>query len=318
MGRQLAAAYPVAAEIFSRADEILGFSLSRLCFEGPEEELRRTANAQPALLACSLATFRVLQENGLSAGLLAGHSLGEFTAWVAAGTIGFSAALPLVRKRGELMEEASRRRPGGMLAVLGLERRTLKHLLDRVREGILVIANLNCPGQIVVSGEEAPLRKLRELVLQEGARAIPLRVSGAFHSPLIEEGARLFEKEIERLNLAPAQPAVVCNVSGRPMKTPQAIRQAMAAQMTSPVQWEASVHAMAQAGIETFVEVGPGEVLCGLVSRTLNQARVFSTGNPEKLQEVISTFAKKTRPESPNAQVSSLPVPSEETAASEF
>jgi [acyl-carrier-protein] S-malonyltransferase len=293
MGRQIAEAYPAAGEVFSRADEILGFPISRLCFEGPDEELRRTANAQPALLTCSLAIFRVLDEKGLRPGLLAGHSLGEFAAWVAADVLDFSTALALVRKRGELMEEAARSRPGGMLAVLGVDEKTLERLLSKVKQGTLVIANLNCPGQIVVSGMEPALRKLREFVLQEeGARAIPLRVSGAFHSPLMTESAHRFKQETRKLRLSPAKPAVVCNLTARPVKTPEAILQAMGDQMTSPVLWEASIRQMAKLGSKNFVEVGPGEVLCGLVRRTLNNVSLFSTGEPGRLEEVIEALGR--------------------------
>ncbi len=296
MGRQVAEAHPLAAEVFSRADEILSFNLSRLCFEGPEEELRRTANAQPALLTCSLAILRVLEEKGLRPGLLAGHSLGEFAAWVAGGVLDFPTALTLVRKRGELMEEAARNRPGGMLAILGVERGTLKRFVGKVKEGTLAIANVNCPGQVVVSGTEPALRRLSELALQEkGARAIPLRVNGAFHSPLMKESARLFKKEIDRLKLSPARPSIICNVSARPVKTVEAIRQAMSEQMTSPVLWEASIRKMAQSGATTFVETGPGEVLSGLVRRTLDSdVHILSSGEPEKLEEVIEALGKKT------------------------
>ncbi len=290
MGRRIAETYPEAAEVFRRADEILGFSLSQLCFEGPEEELRRTVNAQPALLVCSLAVLRVLEEKGLQADLLAGHSLGEFSAWMAAGALAFRDALLLVRKRGELMEEAGRSRPGGMLAVLGLEAPTLKKLVDTVREGGIVIANHNCPGQLVVSGEEASLRKLRGLVDAAEGKAVLLRVSGAFHSPLMEEGAKLFRQEVGRLQVSCAEPPVVCNVNARPVRNPEGIRQAMTAQMTSPVLWEDSVRKMAELGVSAFVEVGPGEVLCGLVKRTLQNVNIFATREPEKLEQTVAAL----------------------------
>ena len=295
MGQKLAQAYPSAAQLFAQADELLGFSLSRLCFAGPHDELRRTANAQPALLTCSLAVLRVLEENGLRPDIVAGHSLGEFSAWVAAGALDFAAALLLVRKRGELMEQAARNHPGSMLAVLGVEPKLLRRMMERIRGGVLVIANLNCPGQTVVSGEEALLRELRERVLQEGARAVPLRVSGAFHSPLMRESAEQFKQEIGRLQISPARIAVVTNVGARPTRAPEAVREAMTAQMTSPVQWEDSVRKLAQYGVTTFVEVGPGEVLCGLLKRTLGEsARILPTGEPENLQEVIASLKQKS------------------------
>jgi [acyl-carrier-protein] S-malonyltransferase len=292
MGKQLAEAYPSAADIFSRADEILGFPLTKLCWEGPEEELRRTVNAQPALLTCSMAVLRVIEEAGLRADLLAGHSLGEFSAWVAAGALNFSDALQLVRKRGELMEQAAAAKPGGMLAVLGMEPPALKEILSRVKDGVAVMANINCTGQIVVSGEESALRQVRELAMQNGARAVPLRVSGAFHSPLMESGARAFKTELSKVRINPAHPAVICNTTARPARTPDAIRQAMAAQMTSPVLWEPTMQKMAQQGIGTFLELGPGEVLCGLIKRTLPNAQAFPIGEPEKLQEVVACLKR--------------------------
>jgi [acyl-carrier-protein] S-malonyltransferase len=298
MGKKLAENYPAAAAVFRQADEILGLSLSRLCFERPEEELRRTANAQPALLTCSLAILAVLKEKGPKPDLLAGHSLGEFAAWVAADSLQFAAALPLVRRRAELMEQAASRHPGGMLAVLGVQPQALKQLISKIKEGRLVIANLNCPGQIVVSGEEAALRKLRETVVQIEGRAVPLRVSGAFHSPLMEEAAAAFRQEINKVRLSPARIPVVCNISAKPVSSPEAIRQAMAEQMTSPVLWEASLQKMAQLGVIKFLEVGPGEVLCGLVKRTLDNVESSPTGEPEKLEEALTKLAQTATPSS--------------------
>jgi len=291
MGRRLAENFPSAAKIFSTADELLGFSISKLCFEGPEEELRRTANAQPALLTCSIAILQVLQEKGIRPGFLAGHSLGEFSAWAAAGALSFADALQLVLRRGELMEQTALSRPGGMLAVLGMRPPDLKQLIGSVREGVLVIANLNCPGQIVVSGEESALRKLREVVLQhEGARAIPLRVSGAFHSPLMEPAAKAFRQEVMKVRIAPARLPVICNVSANPLRDPKEIREAIVAQMTSPVLWEGCVEKLARLGATAFLEAGPGEVLCGLIKRILENAQTFSADEPEKiavLQEAL-------------------------------
>lgn len=292
MGRALAEAYPAAAEVFAHADRILDFSLSKLCFEGPEDQLRRTANAQPALLTCSIAVLRVLEQAGIHPDVLAGHSLGEFSAWVAAGAISFEHALLLVRMRGELMEQAGASNPGGMMAVLGLDQATLKDLVSQVRTGTVVMANINCPGQIVVSGEENALRALRELAMQNGARAVPLRVSGAFHSPLMESSSRIFKRELTKLKLHPARPAVVCNTTAKPTRTPDAIRQAMAAQMTSPVLWEASVQKIAQLGASIFLEVGPGEVLCGLIKRILTDAQAFPVGEPEQVKHVVEALGE--------------------------
>jgi len=307
MGKKLVEAYPAAAEIFAKADEILGFSLSQICFEGPEAELRRTVNAQPALLTCSVAVLRVLWESGLQPDIVAGHSLGEFTAWVAAESLDFATTLRLVRKRAELMEAAAHTRPGGMLAVLGLPPKLVQQLIDRANAGVLVMANINCPGQIVASGEEPALRRLKELVLQEeGGRAIPLRVSGGFHSPLMAQAAKLFKAEVEKLSIAPASIPVVANSSARPVTAVPEIRQAMTEQMTSSVLWEDTLRTLAQSGVKQLVEAGPGEVLSGLVKRTLENVTIIAAGEPEKLSETLGLLGPPAGPEA-------TPPPREET-----
>jgi len=180
-------------------------------------------------------------------------------------------------------------------------------LIDRVKDGVLVMANINCPGQIVASGEEPALRRLRELVLQEeGGRAIPLRVSGGFHSPLMEEAGRQFKAELEKVSLAPARIPVICNVSARPIGGVGEIRQAMTAQMTSPVLWEDSLRKMAQSGVKQFVEAGPGEVLCGLVKRTLKNVTIVAAGEPEKLTETLAALGRQADPPSPEAAPSPI------------
>lgn len=297
MGRDLAEALPAVSALYTQADAILGIPLSRLCFEGPEDVLTQTINAQPALLTTSVAVLLAmgasLDEGGriqLPAGLptprlVAGHSLGEYTALVAAGALSFPDALRLVRERGRLMGEA---RSGGMAAVLGLEEEALEQVCQACgREEPLVIANYNCPGQLVLSGASAALQRALEEAKARGARrAIPLKVSAAFHSPLMREAAEGLAQAVSRTAIEPARIPVVANVTARPIQEPSEIAAELVAQVCSPVHWTASLHAMWEQGVRRFLEIGPGTVLAGLVRRTLPEAQVTSVGTMEQVREM--------------------------------
>ena len=278
MGRDLYERIPAARRVFDLAAEVLGFDIARLCFEGPSEELNRTVNAQPCLLAVELAALAAVRGAGVEAGWAAGHSLGEFSAWVASGAVAVDVALRLVRRRGELMEQAAQRNPGGMAAILGLEEDTLAEICREA--GSVVLANMNCPGQIVVSGEKEAVAAAGERARAAGGRAIPLAVSGAFHSPLMAEADSAFRAEVEAVSVADARIPVVANVSAEPVRQAAEIRAAMAAQMTSPVRWEASVRRLLAEGVKEFVEVGPGDVLTGLLRRIDRNARGRAAGDP--------------------------------------
>lgn len=271
MGKDLASRFPAAARVFAEADEVLGFPLSRLCFEGPAEELNDTANAQPAILTASVAALRVLEERGERPHYVAGHSVGEFAALVAAGTLTFEDALLLVRERGRLMREAGVRNPGGMAAVLGLEADQVADLCREVTEAVgrpVGVANDNCPGQVVISGDEGALQAAMEAARAAGARrVVRLAVSVAAHSPLMAEAAAAFRQALARVRLHPPRVPFIANATADVMTDPEAIREALARQLTSPVRWRESLRRMLDMGASRFVEVGPGDVLTGLVRR---------------------------------------------------
>ncbi len=271
MGKDLAERFPTAARIFARADEILGFPLSRLCFEGPAEVLNDTINAQPAILTASVAALRVLEERGENPACVAGHSLGEFTALVAANALTFEDALLLVRERGRLMKEAGARRPGGMAAVLGLDAEEVAAICERVSQetgGYVGVANDNCPGQVVISGDETALAAGIEAMQAAGARrVVRLAVSIAAHSPLMAEAAAAFRHALEKVPLRRPRIPFIANATADELTEPESIREALVRQLTSPVRWRGSVREMIRRGVARFVEVGPGDVLTGLLRR---------------------------------------------------
>jgi [acyl-carrier-protein] S-malonyltransferase len=271
MGKNLCGLSPSAAAVFAQADQVIGFPLSQLCFEGPPEALNDTVNTQPAILTVSIAAHRALEEHVGQPAFVAGHSLGEFSALVAADTLTFAEALLLVRERGRLMKEAGERSPGGMAAVIGLPAAEVEELCARVRGasgGYVGIANDNCPGQAVISGDEGALQAGIEAAKAAGARrVIRLAVSIAAHSPLMAEAATAFRRALERATIQPPRMPFVANGTAGPLTDPDQIREALGRQLTSPVHWTESVRWMIRQGATRFVEVGPGEVLTGLLRR---------------------------------------------------
>jgi [acyl-carrier-protein] S-malonyltransferase len=279
MGRALYEASPAGRRVFDHADEALGFPLSRLCFDGPAAELEDTINAQPAILTASVAALEALGERAAAVGatvrplVVAGHSLGEFTALVAAGVLDFPAALRVVRERGRLMKEAGDERPGGMAAVIGLDRDALAAVCAEATAeaegaGIVVVANDNCPGQSVISGDVSALQRAMELARQAGAKRVArLGISIASHSPLMACAAIQLAEILDGLPLRPPRIPVVANGGGRAMETVAEVRQELAHHVERPVDWTRSVRSMVEAGATTFVEVGPGQVLAGLIKR---------------------------------------------------
>jgi len=275
MGKDLADASPAARDVLIRADEVLGFALSRLCFEGPAEELEDTWNAQPAILTVSIAALRALEARTAKGGevlaptMVAGHSLGEFTAMVAADVLDFEDALALVRQRGRLMKEAGTERPGGMAAVLGLDDDTLVEVCARASsEGIINVANANCPGQTVISGEIAPLERAMELAKDAGAKRVArLPVSIASHSPLMADVSRALNEILDGLTLREPKVPIVGNTTGKPIATVSGLREELRHHVERPVNWTGSVREMVDNGITTFVELGAGSVLAGLNRR---------------------------------------------------
>ena len=289
MGRDLAEAFPQAAEVFQEADDLLGFGLSRLAWAGPEEELTLTKNAQPALLVHSMAVYRVIGEELGPVAMAAGHSLGEFSAHVAAGTLSFEDALRAVRLRGELMFAAGIERPGTMAALLGLQDEAAEEVCRVVREKgwICVPANYNSPGQIVISGEVAGIEEAMTLAKEAGAkRSVQLTVSGAFHSPLMAPAKAGLRDRLEEMNFSDPRFPVVSNVTAGPALRGSEARELLVEQLTAPVRWAASIERMVEEGVERFFELGSGSVLCGLNKRNAKGLPCSSLGGPSDFDVV--------------------------------
>lgn len=294
MGAELADAWPQARARFDEADDVLGFELSRLCWEGPEDELRATENAQPALLTHGVAAAAVLASRGLTPAFAAGHSLGEFTAHVAAGSIAFADALRLVRVRGEAMAAAARERPGTMAAIIGLDEGRVEGLCEEAREDgeVLGAANYNSPGQIVISGSTGAVRRVVAGAKEHGARmAIELQVSGAFHSPLMAPAVDALREALESIDVRPAEIPVVANVDARPVRDPDAIRARLIEQVVGAVRWTDCVLALRDMGVRRLVEPGPGHVLTGLVKRIDRSLEGHVAGTAHQIEEVATAWA---------------------------
>lgn len=284
MGQELQAASPAAKAVFARADEVLSFSLSDTIANGPAEMLEDTINAQPAILTASVAALEAVRER-LSAKsatvtplVVAGHSLGEFTALVAAGALDFPTALTLVRDRGRLMKEAGIEAPGGMAAVLGLDDDTLAQACaDASSEGVIVIANANCPGQIVISGEVAALERAMVLAKERGAKRVArLGISIASHSPLMAKASAQFAAVVREASMQDPTIPVIANVTAKPLRTADELRTELSYQIERPVNWTESVKTMVDLGVDTIVELGPGAVLSGLVKRITADVRTLT------------------------------------------
>jgi [acyl-carrier-protein] S-malonyltransferase len=285
MGRELAETHAEAAEIFSSADHICGYKLSSICWEGPTEQLDQTKYAQPAILVTSLACLAVARQQGLSAQLLAGLSLGEYTALVAAGAITMEQALPLVMSRAELMQQAVPLGHGAMAAIIGLEAAVVEHVCSEV-EGIVSVANYNCPGQLVISGEKAAVEKAAEQLKHEGAKTKILAISVPSHSPLLQDCARRLARGIARVDFhEPFSAAVVSNVNASENSAADFPR-LLAEQLYSPVRWEQSIRYM-MTKVDYFVEIGPGSSLSGLIKK-IDRNRVLGQVEDNKsLQKLL-------------------------------
>lgn len=266
MGKDLAANDARAREVFERADEVLGVPLSRICFEGPDEELKQTANTQPAIFVHSMAMLALLNE---TPAMVAGHSLGEYSALVAATSISMEDALRLVRLRGELMQRCGVEQPGTMAAIIGMDEQVLTEICAAASAvGIVQPANFNSPGQVVISGSVAGVHEAMRLAKERGARmAKELNVGGAFHSPLMQPAQEGLRAAIARVTIRDAHIPVYANVTARPVRDAEAIKDLLVRQLTSPVRWSESIQHMAEDGATEFVELGPGAVLQGLTKR---------------------------------------------------
>lgn len=286
MGRALAERHPAAAEVFAAADRLLGYPLSRICWEGPEEELRRTVNTQPALLVHSVAALRLVEAAGLEPAWTAGHSLGEYSACVAAGVLSFEDALALVHRRGELMHQAGIDRPGTMAAILGLAREEVEAACREAGgAGVVVAANFNAPGQVTISGEIPAVERACENAKARGAkRAIRLEVGGAFHSPLMGSAAQGLAERLAKTTFHDGRCPVVLNVSASAERSGAAIRQALERQLLGAVRWEDSMRFLLSQPVGGFVEIGCGKVLRGLLRTLDSSATSWNVEDPESLE----------------------------------
>ncbi|MDQ0190864.1 ACP S-malonyltransferase [Alicyclobacillus cycloheptanicus] len=296
MGRELMDRYPVARDTVAAADEALGFSLSKLFLEGPEEDLRLTYHTQPALLTVSVAAWRVFQslQPACQPAAVAGHSLGEYTALVAAGAMSFEDAVRLVHHRGKLMDEAVPAGQGAMSAVLGMAADALEQVCaEASTDGEVVeLANLNCPGQIVISGSAKAVERAGQLAKERGARRVmPLVVSGPFHCSLMRPAAGQLSAALAAATLQSAAAPVVANVDAVPRTQPDDLRAALEQQLYSPVRWEADVRAMLDLGVEGFVEFGPGTVLSGLIKKVDRSVVTYHVEDESSLQEALQATA---------------------------
>lgn len=293
MGQELANEYKEVSTIIEKADEKLGYSLSSLMFEGPQEELTLTYNAQPALLTTSIAILQKLTEVGIKADYVAGHSLGEYSALVAANAISFEDAVHTVHLRGKFMEEAVPAGIGTMAAVLGLDEASLKEVTDSVTSEIapVQLANLNCPGQIVISGSAEGVKVASERAKEKGAkRVIPLVVSGPFHSSLMKPAAEKLASALFSINIQDASTPIIANVNAKEMRLGSEMSEKLVEQLYSPVRWEQSVERMLELGVDTFIEVGPGKVLSGLIKKIDRKVTTIPVYDKETLQKAIEYF----------------------------
>lgn len=294
MGKALAGEYPEIGRTLDEAGSLIGVDLKELCFRGPEDELTRTPNAQPAILAMSVAVHRVISRH-FAPSMVAGHSLGEYSALVACRAIGFEDAVRLVRRRGELMESASDG-SGAMCAVIGLELASVEESCRRASAlGVVVPANVNCPGQIVISGHRGAVEAAaREAASMGAKRTAMLRVSGAFHSPLMEPCARSFRQYLDTVDIADAEVPIASNVTGAAVRSGPEIRELLLRQLTSPVLWEACVRTLQRHGVDAFVELGAGQVVTGLIRHIDRSVSAYPTGDPSDVSRLLQ-FAEGER-----------------------
>ena len=290
MGRELAQSFACARAVFTEADAALGFAISKLCFEGPAEELQLTANTQPAILTVSVAAAMVLREKGIPADYVAGHSLGEYSALVAAGALRLADAVRLVHKRGQYMQEAVPVGQGAMAAILGLDGAVLDEICREAAQGEVVSpANLNSPGQVVIAGSAAAVARAVELAKGRGAkRAIMLNVSAPFHCALMKPAQERLSADLDAIEVSDPQVPLVNNVCAEVVTSASLVREGLKHQVTSPVRWEESIRRLRREGVDLFVEVGPGKVLSGLVRQIDRAAECLRVEDSATLSEVTA------------------------------
>lgn len=292
MGKELYQNYDVVKEIYNKADSALGFDISNICFEGPAEKLNKTENTQPAILTTSTAIAKVLESKGIKADVVAGLSLGEYSAHVCSESLDFEEAVKLVKKRGKYMQEAVPEGIGTMAAILGLDSEVLNEVCKECSEyGIVEVANYNCPGQIVIAGEVEAVNKACEKALEKGAkRAIPLKVSGPFHTSMLKEASEKLGKELENVKVKPMNIPVLTNVTGSYITDQKDIKDILIKQVRSSVRWEDIITTMIKDGVDVFVEIGPGKVLGRFVKKVDRKAKVMNVEDISSLEKTIEYF----------------------------
>lgn len=294
MGKELADRYPAARSVFDEADKVLGFSLSELCFGGSEEALKLTANTQPAIVTVSVAAYRVLAEKGVRPDFVAGHSLGEYSALVAAGSLEFADAVRLVRRRGEYMQTAVPEGVGAMAAILGLAPAQVTEICRKATNGQVVSpANLNSPEQTVISGHAEAVKRAVEMASAGGAkRAVMLAVSAPFHSALMAPAAERLASDLKAVAFRPLRVPLVTNADAELISSGDEARESLIRQVTLPVRWEESVRELVEQGVNTFVEVGPGRVLTGLLRQIDRSVHVFNVEDEKSLHSTLEKLAQ--------------------------
>ena len=291
MGRDLYDNFDSARKVFEQADQVLGFPLSELCFEGPEDELRQTINVQPAIVTVSLACLEAVLVAAGSNGLpppafVAGHSLGEYTALAVAGVLDFATTVYLARERGRLMHEAGLREPGGMVAIIGLDEASLAEVCS---ETDTRMANINCPGQLVISGARENLTQAVDLAKSRGAsRTIPLNVSGAFHTPLMQSAVDGMSEVLASLSFQQPQVPIIANTTAQPVTTTEEVKAELIRQLCNGIQWQRSIEHMINNGVTTFIEIGPGKVLSGLIKRIDRNIEPINIGDVPTIKNLVN------------------------------
>lgn len=288
MGKELFDNYTEAKKIFYEADNTLGFPISQLCFNGPKEALGLTENTQPAILTVSIAAFEALKKNGIKPSVFAGHSLGEYSAVVAGGGISFSDAVKLVKKRGQFMQEAYPEGKGMMAAIIGLDKEALNSVCKEAsNEGVVSPANINSPIQIVIAGERSAVQKAMELAKGRGSRVVALPVSVPSHCRLMEPVGGRLETELNRIKVNDLSIPLINNADAKAIVDSAAIKDSLVRQLSHPLLWVDSVLCMAGMGVDTFIEVGPGSVLSGLIKRIDKNLKIFNVENKKSLEQVL-------------------------------
>lgn len=294
MGKEIYNEYSEAKEIYDKANEVLGFDLKELCFSGEAEELNKTENTQPAILTTSIAILKVLESKGIKPSVVAGLSLGEYSAHVAAGTISFEDAVSLVKKRGKFMQEAVPQGLGAMTAIIGLSRELIVESCNEASKfGVCEVANYNCPGQIVIAGEVKAVEEGGKIALEKGAkRAIPLVVSGPFHTSMLKPASDNLNSELNKIEFKDMKLPIITNVTGESVTSKEEIIELLTKQVMTSVRWEDSVNTMIDDGVDTFIEVGPGKVLSGFIKKIDRKAKVYNVEDLKSLEKTLEAISE--------------------------